>query len=159
MDMSDKITGLFDKYKEATRNFWNIYITNDGNGTWEDFEIFSEISELLFEAVVLKPLGIDRSKKVDVKFKLRAKSGNCIPLMVNRTGDGGGWDHPVTALINDEYDIEFIDYFDWDQLGIKDNRYFTVKILVSKNHPEINGFKALIETQYVDVYAEKICSF
>jgi len=148
-----RITNEFDKYKEASRNIWNLYFFKDGNATWEDQEIFSELEELLFEEIVLIKLGINRENMINGKFKLLAKNNhNCIPVMINRTGDGGYWDHPVDALIEDEHDIEFIEYFDFDQLAIKDNRYVIAKIISSRKHPEINGHKAMIESQYVDVF-------
>ena len=150
-----KVTNAFDQYKEASRNLWNSYFLKDGIATWEDHEIFGEIEKLLFEKIILIQLGIDRSSPINGGFKLTAKANGCIPLMVNRSGDGGNWDHPVTALINDEHDIDFIEYFDFDQLSVKDNRYIMARIIASRNHPEINGHKALIETQHVDVYFAK----
>jgi hypothetical protein len=149
------VTNHFDQYKEATRGVWNTYILCDGRADWDDHEVYQEIDRLLFETTVLKKIGFDRCRKFHGKFKVRSKGGHdCLPVIVNRDGDGGYWDHPVTALINDDYDIDFIEFFDWDQLAHRDNRYVMARIITSSKHPEINGHKALIETQYVDYIYE-----
>jgi len=149
------VTREFDMWKEATRNLWNLYFVKNGKSDWESHEIFQEIEKALFEQIVLKNIGINRSIELKGTFKLLARSNNVIPVMVNRTGESGYWDHPITSLINDVVDIKFIEYFDWDQLGIRDNRYMMSRILSSRLHPEINGFKAIIESHYVDVVYEK----
>ncbi len=148
-----KITNQFEQYKEASRHIWNTYFLKEGKATWEDYEIFEEIERLLFERIVLTSLGLNRSTPFDGRFKVTARDGhNCLPIMVNRTSDGGYWDHLVTALIDDNYGMDFLEYFDFDQLSIKDNRYIIAKIIFSQKHPEINGHKAMIESQYADIY-------
>jgi hypothetical protein len=43
----------------------------------------------------------------------------------------------------------FVSYFDWDQLGYRDNKYVQVEIESWPMHPETGGKRALIESHYV----------
>jgi len=148
------VTSKFNKYREVIRHLWNTGFYNDGTANWNDHEIFLEIDKLLFGQLVLN--AIAETKHIDftsasTMFRLKGTS-NGLPVIVNRTGDGGYWDHPVTALVHDEYEIQFESYFDWDELGIKDCRYIASRILNSKKHPEIAGHKALVESHYVEIH-------
>ena len=147
------VTSSFNRYKESIRNLWNTYFYNNGTAGWDDHEFFEDIDKLLFEKLIITDILEIKEVKYDLALKLFRLKGtdNGLPIMINRTGDGGAWDHPITALIHDEYEIQYESYFDWDQLGIKDCRYIMSKILYSKMHPEIIGHKALIESQYVDI--------
>ena len=152
------VTNSFNRYREAIRHLWNTYFHNDGTATWNDHEIFQEIDELLFGQMVLTSIAETKCldfASVSAMFRLKGTSDG-LPVIVNRTGDGGHWDHPVNSLVHDEYEIQFESYFDWDELGIKDCRYITSKILHSKNHPEIIGHRALIESQYVEIHLRNL---
>ena len=148
------VTVHFQRYKEAARNLWNTYFFNNGSVNWDDHEIFGEIDKMLFGKIVLDEIAETKTLAYDVAitmFRIRSVNDG-LSIIVNRTGDGGYWDHPVTALVHDEYEIQFESYFDWDDLGIKDYRYMKSRILNSKKHQEIIGHKALIESQHVEVH-------
>ena len=116
------VTIHFQNYKEAIRNLWNTYFYNNGKANWDDDELFEGIDRMLFEKIVLgninQTIGVNTDTAATM-FRLKSHSDG-LPIMVNSMENEGRWDHPVTALINDMYEIQFISYFDWDTLGIKD---------------------------------------
>ena len=48
--------------------------------------------------------------------------------------------------------MQFIAYFDWDQMDYIDLRYYRVKIASFDAHPELVGREALIERQHATVH-------
>jgi hypothetical protein len=76
------------------------------------------------------------------------RAGETAPIMLNRETSSGYWDHPVTEVTR-QAELCFLAFFDWDQLGYKDNRYVRIRVNRWPSHPEVVGKDALIDTQYV----------
>jgi len=153
------VNKIFDKYREAARHLRNVYYCNNNHESdWGLRSDFNEIRKLLYHHLILNELDLtevrDFRNEPSKYFNL-VSDGNILPAMINRNGDSGYWDHPITKLVDDEYDIRFIDYFDFDQMGHCDFRYILARIFFSKNHPQINNYNALIETQYVQILFNK----
>jgi hypothetical protein len=70
-----------------------------------------------------------------------------VPAMINRARDSGYWDHPLKTL-DDQADLAFVSFFDWDEMNLLDHTYVRVEIA---GHPtgELVGKHALIEVHYV----------
>jgi hypothetical protein len=151
---TENAQGIFATHTYSTRD-------NEDCDLIEDFE---EVARVLFERLVLVQLAEERF--CDGKFEPEIGSmimGNTIMIvpgstgmtvMISRDKSGGGnryWDHPITHLETDDVEIVFREYFDWDQFGLIDFRYYLGTIVTSSKYPEIIGHQVLVETIYAKV--------
>ena len=140
------------KFRLASRELFNGYFRVDQpyeNDGWSLEERFSIVEEQLFEQLVSVPHGLTNVyglQQPEVSVVLRGSE--FAPIMVNRTADSGYWDHPLVEVTK-EVRLSFLRFFDWDQVGVRDNQYVRVVIVEWPSHPEVSGFQALIEAQYV----------
>jgi len=74
--------------------------------------------------------------------------GTAAPAMLNREIDSGYWDYPLKEITQDAK-LAFISFFDWDQLGFRDNTYVRVQVTEWQSHLETVGKHAFIEPLYV----------
>jgi hypothetical protein len=56
--------------------------------------------------------------------------------------------------ISNSAKLHFIDFFNFDVLAYRDNKYVQVKISAWSEHPELEGKHALIESEYVSFFVE-----
>jgi hypothetical protein len=71
-----------------------------------------------------------------------------IRILINRDMPRSGyWDHPVSVVQQNELELQLLRFFDFDQLGVRDFRYYEVLISASAKYPEIVGRVALVEVQ------------
>ena len=61
-------------------------------------------------------------------------------------------DHPLKEVTADAR-MEFVSFFDWDQLDFRDRRYVRLVVSAWPSHPEAVGKHAFMESHYVG-YAE-----
>ena len=79
------------------------------------------------------------------------------PIFINRDLPRSGyWDHPVSRVRPDEIELDLLRFFDFDQLGYRDYRYFEVMVHGSTHYPDIIGRAALIEVEHARVLFSKI---
>lgn len=154
MDMNDAIT----RFRIASRELFNNYIyplydrenaLNDKN--WEIDTIFAQLNAALFRAMVAKrfELGEARYGEVNPDIGVNLKYKQTVPIQVNRGIDTGYWDFPLKE-VSPQVRLSFIDFFDWDSLGIRDYQYVRTKIEEWPEHPEAVGKQGLIEARYVE---------
>jgi hypothetical protein len=123
---------------------------------------FDTIKELLFYELVLNKIGKIDSRKTSndpwLFIKIEPTSSSC-PMLIGRSDKKGckNWDNSSVEL-NDNVDMRFIDYFDWDEFGFIDFQYIRVRILSSEKHSHLIGKEALIETRYARVFFEELSS-
>ncbi|MET0026035.1 MAG: hypothetical protein ABW101_00240 [Candidatus Thiodiazotropha sp.] len=119
-------------------------------------EDFDEISIMLFKHLVLGELQLEREKfdwlTQPSKQFIVESSAEDLPLMINREGQSGYWDNPISKVKKGDLTMHFIDYFDWDSMDQIDYRYYRVRIVASDKYPDLVGNDALIETIYAVVY-------
>jgi len=80
------------------------------------------------------------------------------PIMIEnpREGYGNGyWDHPIGAVRPEDVELKYIEYFDWDMLGIREYRYYMVEILRFEGHPELERRRALLDVAHARVTVSK----
>lgn len=70
------------------------------------------------------------------------------PVMLSCDVDSGNWDYPV-RVVTRKVRLEFVHFFDWDQLACRDNRYVCVRVEEWPSQENAVGKYALVETQYV----------
>jgi hypothetical protein len=149
------------RFRVASRELFNnsFRVENaSGNGTdpeaWDALERFEEVECVLFEKMVLEPLEMAGPTYGHRNPRIRVclRSGSSAPIMMNRDVDSGYWDHALREVTDDAV-LEFVRFFDWDQLHYCDYRYVRVVVAGWPSQPAAVGKHALIESQYVR-YAE-----
>ncbi|MFA6009761.1 MAG: hypothetical protein WC799_07245 [Desulfobacteraceae bacterium] len=153
------ITNHIHKFREAVRHLWNTFLRE--NSTWDTFDSFTQICELLFEEIVLSK--IDSELHINnvysyigeyvPEYQIYVDHPGTLPMMVNRDIiPSGYWDYPVEWITSGTLnDIRLKDFFDFDQLGWRTFEYYRVKILKCESHPEIEQRYALIKCHDANV--------
>jgi hypothetical protein len=152
------VTPLFNNYRECARVLRNTYFRAEPH-TGEALELaarFKEIDEILFRALVLwnlKRQAFHRTAGEPVPFLRVAPSTTGVPLRVPRPGSDGQlvWED-FGRLTDLEADFRFIEYYDLQETGYVDYRYFRVKIVAFPDHPELEGADALLDTHHAKVF-------
>jgi len=164
----EDVTPFILRYREAARHLWNCYLRDeayDGPGL-HDWEALKQV---LFTALVLRNCGHDECAAallapdrygfswIEPIVHLRVVPvGVNVPIRISR--DPGPhctyWDHAVDRVEPNDVDLRFIDFFDWDQTGQIDFRYYLVSITASSKHPTLVGHRALLEVSFAKVWAE-----
>jgi hypothetical protein len=161
--MSD-VTHLFADYRESVRHLWNAAFRHaTAPPSWDSQEAFEHVADCLFYALVLFPLGLSGpqlpSKLLQTLIaglRIVPDSEHGVPIMISRDQEGSGyWDHPVNRVGPNDAELEFVGFFDFDQLGFRNFRYYDVLIRSSLTHPEIAGRAALLDCDYAKVFYEK----
>jgi hypothetical protein len=141
------------RFRIASRELFNQYFRvdepYDKTEAWLLDERHSEIEEILFEKMVLEAADLPGNTYGFVNPNILVKlKGTAAPAMLNREIDSGYWDYPLKEITQDSK-LAFISFFDWDQLGFRDNTYVRVQVVEWQSHPETVGKHAFIEPLYV----------
>jgi len=153
MSAATNIGEAMDKFRLASRELFNHYFrvspppNNDG---WAAEERFARVECVLFEELVTAPGGLSPIEYglVNVEIQAVLSGSDFAPMMLNRDIDSGYWDYPIREVTK-EATLLFVRYFDWDQLGWRDNRYVRVQVAAWPAYPETVGKHALVESQHV----------
>src|ERR1700730_1800937 len=135
--------------RELFNHFYRVPDPSDNDG-WELEGRFSQVQEVLFQTLVIEPAGLPRTRYGDLNSKIVAELslGEFAPIMLNRDVDSGYWDYPIGEVTR-EARMLFVRFFDWDQLGVRDNRFVRIKVEEGPSKPEAVVKHALIESRYV----------
>lgn len=159
-EMKD-ISSVFDHYRTSARAIWNTTFWPDPDfRNWDSIDQFHEIEKLLFDALVLAKL--DREWPLCDLFanpipflQILPSIAHGTPILIQKPRQGaptGYWDDPVNIVKPREAELQFIAYFDWNQMDYIDLRYYRVKIANFDAHPDLAGREALIERQHATVH-------
>jgi len=152
-----EITNLMHEYKEAIRSLWNSHIRKHIRPDYQtsDFYKFQQIQILLLEKIVLDRFGERADQFTTLSLQrlgciwLQLASSSITELCLEQFEDGkiisGRWGYPTLPYNKLACHLEWIDFFDWEELGYMDCHYQIVVIRDAKNHPELEGRRALIE--------------
>ena len=67
-------------------------------------------------------------------------------------GESGYWDEEKDLVVGpDDIKLEFLDYFDFSQVPIKEFRYYRCKVLSFPSHVGYEGREALIEALHASI--------
>ena len=143
-----------DQFRLASRELYNRYFrlaepypTSDLG--WSLLERFREVESVLFAALV-SGCGVElngyRSVQPHIVVKLRRVHE--IPAMINREIDSGYFDFKVKHITS-EATCHFIEFFDFDVLGVRDNQYVRAVIHAWSAHQETVGKHVLLEANLV----------
>lgn len=146
-------------YREAVRHLWNSTFSalDESLRFGICLDLFEEIDDLIFKALVCEPLGIQLNARASfdpiINLKVIPISPTDVPIMINRSIPASGyWDDPVKIISASDVNLALIDFFDWDAYNEKDFRYYRVRIIDCKSQPNLIGRDALIETFYANVF-------
>ena len=148
------ITNLMNTYRECSRNLWNAYFSSR-EFTWDLHFEYESIRKLLFEALVVYELDLDKEccahDTVAPPALKVIPSATTVPILINRPSeDGGGyWDQEMDMSVSEgDIQLMFLDYFDYSQYPVKDFKFYRCRILQFPKHIEYEGREALIEVSY-----------
>ena len=135
-----------------------------GGAAWDRRDAFSRVATELFTAVVLDPLGMTDQRPAPM-WEHAAAPLTCfevtpvattIPIMINRGSPRTGyWDDPVREIAQRQARIQFVRFFDWDELGYRDFQYIESLIMGVAGHPELAGRYALIEFGHATLHFDE----
>ena len=135
--------------REVFNHFFRVPDAYDNDG-WLSEERFSHVQIILFQKLVTEPASLSNVRYGDLQPEIlvELRGGDSAPVMINREVDSGYWDYPLKVVTKDAR-LLFVNFFDWDQLDYRDNRYVRLQIDHWPSHPEAAGKHALIESHYV----------
>lgn len=143
---------LINRFRLASRELFNNYFRVDipgSNDPWLIEERFSNVQEVLFQMMVTEPASLSRIEygelQTDIFVELQS---DFAPWLLNREKDSGYWDAEPKEVTR-KAKMQFITFFDWDQLSYRDNTYVRVLVVDWPGEPSVVGKHALIEAQYV----------
>jgi hypothetical protein len=146
------VTEIFETYRECARHIRNTYFSTRASKDWNTIEDFEEVDDILFKKIIIDRVINSYSSHfkeiIENNTFLIVPNGSRMPLMISREKTGGYWDYPIEYLEPGDAEIAFRRYFDWDQHGLIDYRYYYGVILSSSKYPELAGHEVLIETIY-----------
>jgi hypothetical protein len=151
------VTEAFDHYRVAARSVWNTAFWPYAElRSWDARDQFRKVKELLFEALVIRRLCEgQRSAEAHALsgsvFRVVPRHpGVRVPIMISkpRAGDRNQyWDDPVNQVSESDAELEFLDYFDWDELSTVDFQYYRIRITAFPAQAHLVGREALLEHQ------------
>jgi len=161
------ITEIMNRYRECTRNLWNIYFLEQisQGDEWDLCDEYEEICSLFFSSLVLRAVDqLSYKKSLAYKsvtepisiFRVVPSAESGVPIYINRDVPCTGyWDYPLSIIKPSDVDLRFIDFFDFDRKGFRDFQYCRVRIVGSDTYPEIIGRDALLESNNVKIIFEE----
>ena len=145
---------LINKFRTASRELFNNYFRmedcwgHDGEA-WDLENRFSVVQKELFAMLVSETLDcatVEYGQR-QPHLRLRVKHETA-EIMVNREESSGYWDFPIDKATKEAV-FSFICFFDWDNLGLRDNQYVRAEITDWPSHPEAIGKHALLNANDV----------
>lgn len=163
----DDVTHLFNNYRECVRHLWNTYFRPIAEPTqdWDVRDEFDTIARSLFSSLVMRPLRVfdhELSPACSPEpsgllgFRIVPTIEHGTPIFINRDLPRSGyWDHPVSRVRPSEIELHLLRFFDFDEIGYRDFRYYEVAIHASSAYPDTVGRAALIEFDHARVLFSK----
>jgi hypothetical protein len=151
------ITAIFDHYRVSATALWNTAFWPDPEfRNWDSFDQFKEISRMLFRELVLAKIDKEWPPNqifVDPIPFIRIVPNTHVPILIQRSvTERGYWDNPVKNVKQDDAEMLFLEYFDWNCMDYLDFRYYRVKIAKFDTHREVENLEALIERGHATVH-------
>ncbi len=141
------------QFRIASRELFNHFFRVDdpyNNNGWDAERRFADVQKVLFDKLVAE-VHLETSEDYGLtnrEIVVQLSQVDEAPAQINRELKSGYWDFPLST-IGRQARMLFVSYFDWDQLGYRDNKYVQVEIESWPMHPETGGKRALIESHYV----------
>lgn len=160
---SCNVTPAVNNYRECVRSLWNNFYRPlfEESRDYRFVDSFRIVREELFNGLVLTN-GVDSEggalipARLSGGLKVLLADGQAIPILANRDIDQnyGYWDHPVSSL-KSPIDLDFLSFFDWDDLGFLDMSIVMARVFAYDANPEMINRVVLIDVQYVEKFILK----
>ena len=159
----NEITDFMLEYRKCCKLIWNdfykkiVSYCNDSsfNDYWDRLDSFRDLEVRLFSILVLSKAGVSETTRKSPSYIAQKNVLNCIRVRIKVPNarvaiqrvksQGTYWDHPINVLSDNQADLRFIDFFDFDTQCPLQYEYCLVRIMRSTAYPEIAGHDALIE--------------
>jgi hypothetical protein len=147
------------QYRECCRSLWNLHLQRIAESAgWDVVDDFREICKLLFDRMVADRLDFDLALGASVPANpylriVPAKVGMPIWVENPRPNDSCVyWDDRIERVTPDSgADLQLIDFFDWENMDIREFQYYEVLIRAFVEHPDRIGKRALVEVRNANV--------
>lgn len=162
------VTPLFASFREAARHLWNTTFYRPEfipEVDWDRRDSYSRVVTELFSAVVLAPLDApdqalppmwEHTPQPLARFIVQPNVSTDVPIDINRaTPRTGYWDDPVNRIARGDARMNFVRFFDWDELGLRDFALVEVQVAEFPKYPALSGRYALLEFGYVQILFEE----
>lgn len=151
------ITDIFENYRVHARHLRNTAFNSRETKDWDVVSDFDVVDRTLFETLVLGRIPsldyqIASNWETNHAFLIHASGGGFRVMMSPTQGACGSWDHEIDVLMKNDGMIAFLKYFDWDDHGTIDFRYYYGTVIQSDKYPDIIGHHLLIPTDSAEIY-------
>jgi hypothetical protein len=155
------ITDLMEHYRVIAREIWNNGFWNLPDlRTWDSWDQFESIKSVLFRVLVtsrLEEVGgcVDLDSKWGRIYYVVPISPGPVPIKIHQPREADlnrYWDDPVREISAPEAELQFLDYFDWNQMGYIDFQYYRVRISAFASKPHLIGREALLDHLHARVF-------
>lgn len=150
MAMRD-ITALMNTYRECSRNLWNVYFAGRED-VGHALDTYEPIREMLFDSLVVDELWYEQTAEgsdVAPTPALRVVPEFTPQVLIkslNAPGEASFWGQERDLYVgSDDISLEFIDYFDFSNISVRDFQYYRCKVLQFSSRPQYEGREALIQ--------------
>ena len=149
----EDVTPLMNEYRECVRHVWNthVQVLAEAENDWDVRDGFNEVAARLFRLIVLRALCREEWEFAADHWAdpkpfpfLHVVVERTCEIMVNREMTSGYWDDPVRVVEPEDLQLRFLQYFDWDDLGVRDWAFYRVRIVGSAKYPPLIGKDALL---------------
>ena len=167
MNTENDVTLVVREYRRVVALLWNsgfcskLFAAPD----WDSVDIFNRVRAILFSSLVVDTIGIHN-------FDVNSFGTNWKPIeslivsiehlpssiMLNRKNGSqaqgsysGYWDEVLPLRNSDEISMEFVDFFDFDQIETRHFEYCLVCVKRCIIRPDIEGRLALINSESIKV--------
>lgn len=156
------ITERVARFRECARTIWNGYLREflQSSRAFDVLDQFNEIERRLFYLLVLQeapPALSNATGPFPIPcLRLQPASSGGAPILVERPSSDGNryWDDPLCHIGATDLDLRLVGFFDWDEYGFRDYRFYLARIVGSAQHPQVVGRDALLDVSYYHLILE-----
>ena len=149
---------LMSEFRIADRELFNRYFRLENpwqnqEAAWLLVERFGDLESVLFQKMVAEALNVGGVTygQPQPDILVSGQAGSEVTALINREICSGYWDYPDTVIPADA-EMQFMDFFDWDVLSVRDNKYARVRIAACPSNTALTGKHALLEAPQVSYY-------
>ena len=145
------ITAALLRYRECSRSLWNEYLLGPSADIgWDVADDFRQITGILFRRLVLDIIGVEilgTDSDTILPYIRIVPLHRETPIMINRPSTDGCnyWDDPINRVCAADVHLQFVEFFDWQDLAVRDFRFYKTVIRQFDKYPDRVGRMALIE--------------
>jgi hypothetical protein len=156
-------TELIQMYRQALHQLWNMHFwAPEPFRDYASVKQFDRVKLPLFLSLVVDRLGSDLEEPTQlfgeafhVVPPVTPRTQRTIPsLMFENPDFKGTWKIVNGPFGPGDINLSLLDFFDWNQVGWRDFRYYLVRIHECRADQSLVGCRGLVEVEHVDVLWE-----